>query len=334
MFLTLGTVPIVRKIIELEKNKEFMARKNRQVSRSGIYHVMLRGVNKQRIFENTDDYYAMYRILHFVQSTDTLRNPVEKPNFYLYAYCFMDNHIHLLIQPNGCELGELMKRLMTSYAIHFNNSYERVGHLFQDRYKSEVVEDRKYFFALLEYIHLNPVEAGFCNRPSLYRYSSFHEYNEMQFLTIGTVPDVRKFLAFPEDEQMLLGIRPEEMQAAVKALDETGGKLNLREELEQYIRNGNSTFCHFLKTYLDLQTPEETADTIVNTLLHLTGTKSITELQRLDKRTMRGALALVRDSGVSIRMLSRLTGISFSIIRTSYTDVVGKGAPSIAFANA
>jgi len=330
-----------------------MARIPRATSLSGIYHVMLRGVNKQRIFENTEDYYAIFRILHFVQTTDTDRKPVDAPNFFLYAYCIMDNHIHLLIQPNGHQLGEVMKRVMTTYAIYFNNTYERIGHLFQDRFKSEPVDDQKYFFTLLQYIHLNPVEAGICSRPSLYLYSSFWE-----FLTRGSVPDVRSsvsaaqikqgpeaLLRFPElsspddmdkedklaaaegrqpKSMMLLGISPEEIREIVVSLDTTGGKLNLREELEQYVREGKSPFCRFLKTRLNLETAEEANNTIVQTLLEMTGTRSISEFQQLDKRTMRGALALVRDSGVSIRQLSHLTGISFSIIRTSYTDVVEK----------
>ena len=153
-----------------------MARKPREKSISNIYHVCLRGVNKQRIFEWPEDYEAMYRILNNAQTRDTEGVEVEEPNFFLYAYCLMDNHVHLLIEPsNGLELGQVVRRINGAYAMHFNNHYERVGHLFQDRFKSEPVDDRAYFFELIRYIHNNPVKAGISRTPDRYPHSSFNE---------------------------------------------------------------------------------------------------------------------------------------------------------------
>ena len=153
-----------------------MARKPREKSISGIYHVCLRGVNKQRIFEWSEDYEAMFRIIEHVQNTDPDGTEADGPNFYLYAYCLMDNHVHLLIQPaNNLELWQVVKRLTVAYAIYFNKHYERVGHLFQDRFKSEPVDDKDYFWQLMLYIHNNPVKGGLCSTPDQYSYSSFRE---------------------------------------------------------------------------------------------------------------------------------------------------------------
>lgn len=339
-----------------------MARKNRQISQSGIYHVILRGVNKQRIFEQSEDYDAMYRILHYVRTTDTLHNPTPNPNYFLYAYCIMDNHIHLLIQPNDQALGDIMKRIMATYAIYFNKTYERIGHLFQDRYKSEVVEDRKYFFTLLNYIHNNPVNAGICDHPSKYPYSSFVElasgspYSGMQNSTktvpLGTVPDgtVSRccICSFPELSNLeemeaeyhrtaeamrlwerdrqgpkpiiksmnLLAISPEEIYEAVGAWSEKKHGLGgLFECVKQMVQGSESALCQELRVLLDWQTAEEKDNAIVRVLLEMTGTSSISEFQRLDRPTMRTALAIVRDSGIGDRRLSRLTGISRGVIQ-------------------
>lgn len=280
-----------------------MARKLREKSRSGIYHVCLRGVNKQRIFEWPEDYEAMYRILNYTQTRDTEGVEVEQPNFYLYAYCLMDNHVHLLIQPsNGLELGQVVKRINVAYAMHFNNHYERVGHLFQDRYKSEPVDDREYFFELIRYIHNNPVKAQICRTPDLYPHSSFCEVTGRELAHKGQTP-LCKYS--PEN---VFQITPEDVAAFLNTMPQ-------QTKMEELAQRGLTLMCKTLHLHLKQDTPEEVERMIVETLFALTGVQSITDFQRLDKRTMRSALAMVREVGVSIRTLSRLTGVSFGIIR-------------------
>lgn len=284
-----------------------MARQVRKVSRSGIYHVMLRGVNKQRIFEKPSDYEAMHRILHFVQTTDTQRNPLEKPSFFLYAYCMMDNHVHLLIQPNEQELGQVMKRIQTTYAIYFNNEYERVGHLFQDRYKSEVVEDQNYFFTLLNYIHHNPVVAGLCEHPGQYTHSSYNE------LTGHLASDDVALCVFPEDN--LLGVSSEQIRAFVGQEGDAPKESLLIGKLKKLTRESNNELCQYIRTKLDWVSQEEKDAEVVRLLLEMTGVKNISEFQQLDKKTMRSALAVVKESGVPMARLARLTGIPVGVIR-------------------
>lgn len=284
-----------------------MARQVRKVSRSGIYHVILRGVNKQRIFEKPSDYEAMYRIVHFVRMFDTHKNPLEKPSFFLYAYCFMNNHVHLLIEPNEQQLGQVMKRITTTYAIYFNNEYERVGHLFQDRYKSEVVEDVDYFFTTLNYIHRNPVEAGICSHPGKYPHSSYAE------LTDTLDGNAVRLCGFSKDN--LLGLSSEQIRDVVAMEGDEPKESLLIEALKKLTRESNSDLCQYIRKKLDWISAEEKDAAIVRMLLEMTETKNISEFQHLGKKAMRRALAIVRDSGVQQARLARLTGIPVGVIR-------------------
>ena len=144
-----------------------MARTARKESTSDIYHVMLRGINRQQIFLEDEDN------LHFLE---ILKQCMEMSHFRLYAYCLMGNHVHLLLQTKDEPLGHVMKRIGTRYAVWYNYKYSRSGHLFQDRYKSEPVQDNAYFLTALRYILNNPVKAGMCRRMEEYRFSSAADY--------------------------------------------------------------------------------------------------------------------------------------------------------------
>lgn len=122
-----------------------MARKARQTSGTGIYHVMLRGINRQVIFESNADYSYFIRILYrMVYPMDESRHP--QPSLCsIYAYCLMPNHVHLLLREKAETLSSVVKRIAAAYAWYYNKRYEHYGHLFQDRFKSEPVNDMGYF---------------------------------------------------------------------------------------------------------------------------------------------------------------------------------------------
>ena len=140
-----------------------MPRLPRQKSESGIYHIMLRGINQQTIFEDEEDY------LKFIE---TLKEYKAVSGYKVFAYCLMSNHIHILIKVEKEDLDLIMKRIGGSYVYWYNWKYYRKGHLFQDRFKSEVVEDDAYFLTVLRYIHQNPVKAGIIKNIDQYKYSS------------------------------------------------------------------------------------------------------------------------------------------------------------------
>lgn len=158
---------------------------------SGIYHVMLRGINKSDIFHDRMDF-VKFRILleQAVCPVDELGHPMP-PRCRIYAYCMMSNHVHLLVKEESDDLSTLIKRIGGSYAQYYNVKYQRIGHLFQDRFRSEPVETDAYFITLLRYIHQNPVAAGLTNDVLSYEWSSWRE-----FLTKGTVPIVRSCAQF------------------------------------------------------------------------------------------------------------------------------------------
>ena len=150
---------------------EIMARHARKQSQSGMYHVMLHGINRQDLFHDNDDLQKMVTVLS--ECTEISR-------VCLHGYCLMTNHVHLLAQTgensDSETLPQFMKRIAIRYAMYYNNKYNRVGSLFQDRYRSEAVETDAYFLAVLRYIHQNPVKAGIAKTPSECVWSSYGSY--------------------------------------------------------------------------------------------------------------------------------------------------------------
>lgn len=140
-----------------------MARHARQLAESRIYHVMLRGVNRDAIFLEEAD---------FQRFLTSLAEAKESSGCLVLAYCLMTNHVHLVLRTKDEPIGTVVKRLGVRYAGWFNRKYGRVGHLFQDRFASVPVEDDGYFVTLLRYVWNNPVEAGLATRPDEYRWSS------------------------------------------------------------------------------------------------------------------------------------------------------------------
>ena len=100
-----------------------------------------------------------------------MKAPIE-----IAAYCVMGNHVHILAEGDLSELSHVIRRLNLSYAIYYNSKKERVGHVFQDRFKSQMITDEEYLLRCLRYIHNNPVKAQAVTSPEQYRHSSFQEY--------------------------------------------------------------------------------------------------------------------------------------------------------------
>ncbi len=132
-----------------------MPRQQRNKSKSGYYHIMIRGNERKNIFLDEQDKSRFVEILN---------DKKKSVSFYLQAFCLMDNHVHLMISEGVDDIARVMKRITVSYVYYFNKKYKRIGHLFQDRFRSEVVEDDNYVLSLARYIHQNPVKAGIVNQ--------------------------------------------------------------------------------------------------------------------------------------------------------------------------
>ncbi len=143
-----------------------MPRVARAKSESGFYHVMAKGSGGQILFEEDGDYQAFLAYLS---------KNCEKFGIVVRAYCLMSNHVHMLLEDHDDCLGEAMKATFTSYALRFNKRNDHIGHVFQQRFRSQPVEDDGYLLQAVRYIHNNPAKAGVCPTEE-YRWSSFHEY--------------------------------------------------------------------------------------------------------------------------------------------------------------
>ena len=127
---------------------------------------MLRGINKQEIFFDSQDYLKFKKELNETK---------EFFSYKLYSYVLMPNHIHLEIKDENDKLAKIMQSLQLRYSSYFNKKYERTGHLFENRFKSKTVEGEIYKLNLVRYIHQNPVKAGISNIDK-YNWSSYNEY--------------------------------------------------------------------------------------------------------------------------------------------------------------
>ena len=174
-----------------------MARAARKFSESGIYHIVFRGVNRQHLFEEEADYEKLRKILAALK---------EEMKYQIYAYCFMSNHVHILLkEQNVGDISLIMKRLLTKYARWYNIKYKRSGALIANRYKSKPVEIDEYFLPVVRYIHQNPTKAGITSSMEEYSWSSYNEYiMERDELTdIAFVMDIlpkKEFIEFHQEE--------------------------------------------------------------------------------------------------------------------------------------
>ncbi len=191
-----------------------MPRIAREKSRSNIYHVMIRGINRQNIFEEDDDRLCFMKILDYCK---------EISGFKLHAFVLMSNHIHLLIEPSGESLNTVFSRIETRYAIWFNRKYQRTGYLFQNRFRSEAVETDQYFMTVLRYILQNPMKAGLESCPGSYRWSSYHAYEKGN----GAVTDTQYALD-------LFGSREVLMEYLVRSNDDS---IMDEEDFDQRLRD-------------------------------------------------------------------------------------------------
>ncbi|MEG6523513.1 transposase [Desulfotomaculum sp. 1211_IL3151] len=251
-----------------------MPRAAREKSSTGIYHVMLRGSNHKILFEDNEDYQKYL---------ETIKTFQEKSGYAIYAYCLMSNHIHLLIKEVTEDLGIVFRRLGASYVHWYNRKYSRRGHLFQDRYKSEMVETDSYFLTVLRYIHQNPYKAGMVKNIADYPWSSYGEY-------VGE-PRIC-------DVEFGYNLFSTNRVKAVKLFKE----FNLAE---------NQDRC------LDYDPGVRLNDTEASNFIRsISGVQSPTEIALLEKGKRNEVIKKCKAKGLSIRQIERLTGISFGVIRT------------------
>lgn len=142
-----------------------MSRSARVLIDNIAYHVIARGNQRQTVLKCEEDFNRYLKILQKYKN---------KFKAKLYAYCLMSNHVHLVVDPaDKALLNKMMHGINLSYAMFFNYKYKRCGHLWQDRYKSLIVQKDDYLINCISYIECNPIRAKICQRAEEYPWSSY-----------------------------------------------------------------------------------------------------------------------------------------------------------------
>ena len=144
-----------------------MARKFRVISPIDTYHAILRGNDRQDIFYDDEDRH---------QYLNTLKEYNKEFQIGFKGYCLMDNHIHLVLKTDLKELTEYLKRSSISFVSWYNHKYDRCGHLFQDRFRSEAIYNDRHLLNIVRYVHNNPQKAGIVGHFADYKWSSIGDY--------------------------------------------------------------------------------------------------------------------------------------------------------------
>lgn len=170
-----------------------------------IHHVMIRGNNRQCIFYNEKC---------FERFIEIMADSVKKFDHQFLCYCLMTNHAHLLIHIHDDRLSQVMQYINYRYARWLNRQYKKIGHLFQDRYRSIEVGDENYLLNLCRYIHLNPQAANMVKNLDEYRWSSHQYYMTektpnwliidfmLSVIKHNTNQDYYSFIAKPVDHEL------------------------------------------------------------------------------------------------------------------------------------
>ena len=244
-----------------------MPSRPREISSLGIYHVVYRGVNKQQIFEDEDDYGKFLTVLHKYQSIC---------GYKIIAYCLMSNHIHLLIKPGKIPLARIFQRVIPSFVYWYNKKYERVGNLFQSRFRSSAVNNISQLLTVIRYIHQNPIKAAICDHPSQYRYSSYKKYFDDDLIDDSFV------------------------RSEVSA--EFFNSFNCAENDDQCMD-------------IDDERPRMKDERATNIMQRLSGCSNVTEFQQLDVKSRNEVLYDMWMAGISMSQANRVTGVSYGVIR-------------------
>ena len=246
-----------------------MPRTARKKSETDTYHVMLRGTNQQQIFEDDEDREKFLEIL------DTCK---AASGFELFAYCLMGNHVHLLMRTKNENLDKIFKRIGARYVYWYNWKYQRSGHLFQDRFRSEPINNDRSLLAVLRYIHQNPLKVKLCDTLKEYQWSSYHEYIGS---SISNLVDTRLLLEMTELDEFI--------------------RFNNTTNSDVFLENTTMSF-----RYSDAEVKE--------LMRKICDRDTVEAFLELSSNVRDASIKKLYAAGVSIRHMSRLTGVSKGII--------------------
>lgn len=254
-----------------------MPRKARVKSESGIYHIILRGNIRQEIFHDEED---CHRFLEIIEKYR------QKSEMKMYGWCLMSNHVHLLLGEGAEKLSTTIKRIGVSFVWYYNKKYNTTGHLFQDRFKSENVEDDKYLLTVVRYIHQNPVKAKVVKRVDEWEWSSYLSYT-------GYSSNTQILL----DRDFVLDIFSEDKNKAII-------------DFKNFNESENNDKCLEHETQIHI-TDDKARQIIMDQLAGL----EILEIKSLPKVQRNEVLNKIKEiDGITQRQIARILGISPNLI--------------------
>lgn len=249
-----------------------MSYSKREQSEADLYHVYARGTGRRLIFEDDTDR---------IQYCRRMSRILDETKGGLYAWCLMGNHIHLVANMQIEVLSAFMKRLNGGYARYFNERHGRSGHLFESRFGSEPIKTDEQLMTAVRYVHRNPVKASMtvsCD----YRWSSYREYISSPSIT------------------------------------DTAFTLGLFNGLEAFKRSHEADVAdHFLGERDELPGVDDmqarrcmTTDEAVVLSISLLGNDAFNAIAGLPREERDRCLVILKKGGLSIRMISLVTGIN------------------------
>ena len=239
---------------------------------------MIRGINRKNIFEDDENCEKFLQILGQYK---------EKSGYKVFAYCFMGNHLHFMLKVGSDPLEQVMRRICGNYVYWYNLKYKRMGTLFQDRFKSEPVENDTYFMAVLRHIHQNAKKALVEKDIAKYKWSSYNEYEESSKIV---------------DTDYALSILKEDGEKEV-------------QRFVKYCNEDNNDVC--LEIEEKHRIYDDEAREIITKICEVTNP---TELQCLDIYDRNKSLNQLKEYGLSIRQIERLTGINRGVVFKAWSN--------------
>ncbi|TCK90554.1 REP element-mobilizing transposase RayT [Natranaerovirga hydrolytica] len=258
-----------------------MSRTARQESRSGYYHVILRGNNKSWITQK--DVYKT-KLIELLKQQEN-----EECLIQLLAWCIMDNHVHIVLKSSINDMSLAMKKINTKFAMYYNKKENMIGHVFQDRFKSEPIDTDEYLIEVIRYVHNNPVKAKIVKKPQEYKWSTYNAYIKQKFIT--------------HQMQFVLNYFNNNIQRFEAFHLKTSDKeyLEIKEDVEKYRL--------------------EKAEVIIEKYLRDNNANTLLELKKDTDKEHFLITELLKKSGLSLRKISSLTGISYAKVQKRYQAI-------------
>lgn len=260
------------------RRKSELPRKARVKSKSGIYHIILRGANKQEIFHDDQD------CVKFLQVLEAYK---QRCDIKVFAWCLMNNHVHLLLKEGKEEISNTMKRIGISFVSYYNKKYRTIGPLFQDRFKSENVETNRYLLTVTRYIHQNPVKAGLVRQADAWKWSSCSGYYGVEYFPQGLL-----------DYDLILSLFAHERTTAIDNFKLFNEQTNHEQCMQVYSSTNRKT--------------DNEARIEVKELLGRIEIAQVKSLPRQERNEMLRRIKKI--DGISQRQIARILGVSESLV--------------------